>query len=528
MALVSQCKCSNPSLVRNKYTGREVFKSCGKCISCKRARQSAWNAKLQRESKCHLYEFEVQLDYNDHFLPKYDFSKDGDYLIEVTPRLDKYYKKFPNQKKVYFKDLKFDTDADYQYFVDRLNSHWTCIPHSSVYDIQKFKKRLNTFIKREITGHYNNFRSVFVSELGGNTLRPHYHGILYFDDLRIAEKIDSLVNRAWRSKDNRPFGHARAKPSRGKLTSYIAKYITLPIDLPSFYAHHALRPLFLTSRKPPLGSLFESSSEVRYIFDNATPRKVEFEKSGELWVPKAIPIGQNIENRLFPKCPSYGAISDFDKFKLYKIAANSENYRSFLLNLFNSIFDGMPQKQVLRKWRKLSVFDAYYCAFNSNLVWFNCVYPSDLIKFVSRDLECERTFKQLFTVSKRVTLQSRIFDVSLNDYVRQVIKYHSYNKPQSLLRMFYSLQQSLKMTYSNYDDRVFYPLTYLSHGVEPHKAPDARLYKADIEQKYFDSLKNKEASDYFKNKLPKLDPILYNLCNSYYVKKRYENAKAVT
>ena len=274
MAITCSCKCKNPKLIRNKYTKKDVFVSCGKCIPCKRARQSAWNAKMQRESNCHLYEFEVYLDYNEPHLPKYDFSDNGNYLVEVTPRLERYYQKFPHLKKLYFKDLNFEQDADFNYFVERLNTHGTCIPHASVYDIQKYKKRLNTYIKREVTGKYQNFRSVFVSELGGDTFRPHVHGALYFDDQRIAKKINELVCRAWRDEDNAALGHAYAKPSRGKLSSYIAKYITLPTDLPSFYAHPALRPFLLTSRNPPIGSLLESKAQIRQVFDSAAPRKV--------------------------------------------------------------------------------------------------------------------------------------------------------------------------------------------------------------------------------------------------------------
>lgn len=169
MALVSQCKCQHPKLVHNRYTGKDVFVSCRKCLSCRRAYQAAWASKLQNEAKCHLYTYVIHLDYDERHLPKYDFSSDGDSLIEITPRLDNYYKKYPHLKTIKFNDLKFDTDADRDYFIDRINSHYTCIPHASVYDIQLFKKRLNTLVKRQVTGRYGSFRSAIVSELGGDT-----------------------------------------------------------------------------------------------------------------------------------------------------------------------------------------------------------------------------------------------------------------------------------------------------------------------------------------------------------------------
>lgn len=540
MALVSQCKCHNPKLFHNKYTGKDVYVSCGKCLSCKRARQSSWVAKLTKEAKCHKFAYVLYLDYNEDSLPKYDFAPDGESLVESTTRLSRYYDKVvPSQKFISFSDLKFDHEYDRQYFIDRLNTHHTCIPHASVYDLQLFKKRLNTFIKREITGKYSNFRSAIVSELGGTTYRPHYHGLLFFDDDRIASKINDFVVRAWRSSDDSPLGDAHSEPSKGHFASYLAKYICVDSDLPSFYEHPALRPIFLTSRKPAIGSLFESSAEIRWIFDNATPKRVEFEKQGELYVPKVFPLGQSFENRLFPKCNGYSQVVSLDgsaRFllnELYKCAVVGNDvppYKIWLKYVFNRILyeNGFALTSVLPFRYKDDPFRFYtWCLADHRMTLRNTDFAMALQK-LSRDFETERFFISLYTISKRVFMQSRIFGVTLDDYLSKVYLYNDRNRPLFQLQRFYDLQSLIGLQYSNYDYRVFYPLSYYNFGVDPTHAPDAINYLGYQTWKYFHERKTKEKNDYFE-RLQYKDHPLYLLLKTFKdAKKCNEDVKAVT
>lgn len=564
MALVSSCKCEHPKLFFNKYTGEEIFVSCGKCLPCRRAYRSAWTSKLINEAKCHLYSFEVELDYDDAYLPKYDFDyNDPDFLIENTPRLENYYKKYPHLKKIPINELKFDHKSDFHYFVDRINTHHTCIPHASVYDIQLFKKRLNTIICRECSGKFSNFRSAFVSELGSTTLRPHYHGILYFDNPKLLELakdrngeqvilfdkrhkpyqatyLDWFVDRSWRGKDSASFGHARVAPSRGKLASYIAKYLCKFDDIPSFYAHPGLRNIFLTSRKPALGSLCESKAEIRQIFFGASPRRVEFTREGELWCPKVFPIGKSIENRLFPKCLSYDKISRFDRDQLYRIAHFQKGfcptYSLFMKCLLPRLFDGLTLSQVIKKYPgKKTLFDKYQMALVHGLVWwkrfnvnlenFQSTPLPLLIKKVSRDFETERTFISLYSTSSRVFWQSDVFGISPEEYLLYVYKYHDVNKPQFLLRNFYNTQINVLKRFKDYDQRFFYPLSYSKAGYYPAVAPDALAYQKEIHFKYDQEMKNHFKNDYFE-KLKYKDDKLYKLLKTYYAQKCNENAQA--
>ena len=527
-AIVSNCKCEHPRLVYNKYTGKEVYTSCHKCIPCQRARQSAWNAKMQREHGCHLYEFSILLEYNEQSLPKYDFSDDGESIVEITPRLSRYYTKYSHLKRIALNELQFNSDSDRHYFVNRLNSHHTCLPHASVYDVQLFKKRLNTYIRREITGKYQNFRSVFVSELGPDTFRPHYHGVLWFDDARIAEKLEVLVSRAWSDKFHCSLGYTSTSPSRGKITSYIAKYIVKPSHLPSFYEHPALRNFLLSSRRPPIGMLLESEKKIRKIFDRAAPSKIEFEKRGDLYVPKSVSIGQNIENRLFPKCLSFGQISDFDRVKLYKIAIQNDDvlpYKLWSSRLIRRCVEG-DFKYLNHRFPDVPFIDRVIYGLRSNYLWFKKDYLSILIMYVTRNLDKERSLHYLYSVSSRVFHQAKVFDVSVDKYIEQILKFQSYNKPQFVLKNFYRMQNEVLKRYPDYDIRYFYPLTYMNEGFDPSCAPDSVVYLSDQRMKYEESLKNRKASQYREKKLKYNDYSLYSLIENYYAEKCNENVEA--
>ena len=271
----------------------------------------------------------LYLDYNDDHLPIYD-------LVDKTliERNERFYhiKNYKYPLSYPANECKFESFSDLRYFVSRGLD--LGIPHASVYDLQTFKKRLNTYIAREVTGKYGTFRSCIATEYGPSTHRPHYHGILYFDDERLAKQafdssgkpivrydakgkpynstvINELVHKAWQDVNHCPFGHSQACPDRGqsKSTSYVAKYIKLPTDLPSFYKSAPFFQNFLTSRNPPIGSLFQSTTEIFEIFFNASCQRVVFSVADGLTKINVVPIGKSYKDRLFPKCP-LGVITD--------------------------------------------------------------------------------------------------------------------------------------------------------------------------------------------------------------------------
>lgn len=516
-------RCEHPKMFYSKRAGKEIYVSCGKCFACRQARKARWAERLKEESKCHIYTQVIYLDYNDSHIPRYDFDEDSSFIVESTPRLKPYYDKHPELYRIELNTLKFEHDYDFEYVIDRLNGCASGLAHPSVYDIQLFKKRLATKIKREVTGKYACIRSAIVAEIGPTTLRPHYHGILFFDDERILQELPRLVRDCWTDNSGNVLGTAKAEPDKGHFASYVAKYVTKSAPLPAVYEIDAFKPFFLTSRHPPIGSLC-TGAQNRYLFDNCSPVKVEIQSNGEGLSVSLSPLGQSLENRLYPKCPLYGKVSVPDRVKLYRLIFDPDglpyvSYDDFLNTLLNrsiiktehTLFDYRDFHDKL-PFLKADLDQGYF-------IWKNDVV-SRLVKELCGDYTSECSFHMLYACGLRILKQSRDFGYTFNGYVRNIIEYWDYKKPQYQLRQFYKDLEDRLFQDPDLDQRFFYPLTYYRSGVHPEEHESSVAYFDELKVRYFEKSKNKFKNDYFESRrLKEYDYDLYCLIKKYYYAK---------
>lgn len=162
---------------------------CGRCPACLRNRQNDWVFRLNEELKIAPYSYFFTLTYRDDDLP---------WICSV-----KYKNEFP------------------------------CL---SKRDIQLFMKRLRKNIKEKIKYH-------IVGEYGPETLRPHYHGLL-FSFVPISEK---LFISCWSKSDLKfdVFEPAFTRSAAG----YVSKYICAVPFLPDFIkdSDRSVKPFTLCS-----------------------------------------------------------------------------------------------------------------------------------------------------------------------------------------------------------------------------------------------------------------------------------------
>lgn len=149
---------------------------CGRCPACLRNRQNEWVFRLNEEIKVSPFSYFFTLTYRDEDLP-----------IELC-------------------DLKLRCE----------------VPTLSKRDIQLFFKRLrkNTNIR---------FKYHLVGEYGPQTLRPHYHGLIFSQQ---PLKIDDLLN-AWQHQDllYKVFEDCRGRSAAGYVSKYICQVPFLPEHL---------------------------------------------------------------------------------------------------------------------------------------------------------------------------------------------------------------------------------------------------------------------------------------------------------
>lgn len=158
----------------------------------------------------------------------------------------------------------------------------------SVRDVQLFIKRLRSNIKYTYEKETNkkdspSFRYHIVGEYGETTFRPHYHGILWFDSRWLADNFNELFVKAWQKRVGAGFtsiGRTDWSFVKKSASSYVAQYLNCFNNLPKVLASVKIRPFAVGSRRPPIGSLFQSDSQVFEIFHKGLttisfPRKME-------------------------------------------------------------------------------------------------------------------------------------------------------------------------------------------------------------------------------------------------------------
>lgn len=513
--------CLNPTKVYNKYINDTLYVPCRSCSACANSHSKRWIDKLNQEARCWKYAFNLYLSYDEMNCPRFNIV--GDYLVEQCSRF--FYDEDRQSFDVKFdwediciplNELNFENDYDFNYFVDRCND---CdgIPHASVRDIQNFKKRLNKYIFKHITGKYNNFRSAIVAEYGPTTFRGHYHGIIFFNDDRIASRSQEIISSCWK------FGHADFCPpkySKSAVVGYVAQYITRPSHLPSVYAHPKLRSFFLTSRNPPIGSLFESSEEIREIFFSGSPtRNRSIVADGKIKI-SAVPLEKTFKDRLFPKCPRFDLLSDSCRVELYRCCLSEDGtpYESFIdfkwsLHLkfgFSYIYSFLDKAPMSKTW---------------------------LCEFLANITECftnDAPLLSLYRISKRIYFQSIVFGITYNEYLSYIFKFYN-NLDLFNLKQFYAFQESFARQY-DFKDLVFcYPAYVDAYNRQPlwlqeflniNNALEFRMHKSSMDFIYEESHKRCKQNGYLE-KLSFNHPVLSKILNNYhYAQKCNENDKA--
>lgn len=209
----------------------EITVPCGKCHICLQRRRMDWVFRnLQEFNNCYTCYF-VTLTYDDDHLP-----------FKVCPAG---YYDVPS----YFDKDSLCVFYDKQYIDEEFK-----VPTYSLRDMQLFIKRLRKY------SNCNEIRYFWVSEYGGETLRPHYHMILYnFPGSQ--EDLSVALEKTWKS------GFFYIGEGNEQTICYTCKYILGSVELPSFMD----KPIMRSSRNPAIGKSFLTPSTVDYYRKRLQP-----------------------------------------------------------------------------------------------------------------------------------------------------------------------------------------------------------------------------------------------------------------
>lgn len=304
-------ECFHPRKVTNKYTHETLFVRCGTCPSCLVHRSNIQCALISNMSSHFKYAYFFTLTYSDEFVPRVS--------LEVVERCDAEseidaYMPDSDPRHLPYDDSKYqiaatylprsgcfrvhdsgrvrdfsETEDSYQFLHTfsgkeirdllvasngRYDFARKCVVFPSIdecrnevlvlnpYDQNLFFKRLRKLIAEK---YDEKICYYLVSEYGGRTYRPHWHGILFFNSDALTSSICELVSKSW------SYGRTDCSLSRGSAAGYVASYINSFVDLPDFFNRHKeIKPRSYHSKGLSVNKLFRQSSDISEIQEVAS------------------------------------------------------------------------------------------------------------------------------------------------------------------------------------------------------------------------------------------------------------------
>lgn len=429
----SPVSCFHPNLVFNPYLGDYVLVPCRTCAACRTSYARDLQNRIEEECRSHLSSVFFTLTYDNQHMPMYyaNPSEDGVYFRAFRgnkPLLDAQGLELP--------ELDFDLENSW-YAEPQHNPYATGFGFCYKPDIQKFIKRLRiTLVRKYGNVPQSKIRYFIASEYGPCTFRPHYHGIIFCDDPRIAEDLPRLIPSCWSLCSSE---RCDVQYVSGAAPQYVAKYVNGFARLPQVLSTKLTCPFHLASKNPALGSFKVDEKDLFDCFVNNNFERPSVDaKTCEVTYTL---FPNKVLSRYFRKYSGYGE-GNFD----YELRL----YQKYATGNFRKVYDSEEHRYVESHLRG----DAYLSEEGSfkyvDYQWYKCIY---------RLLHSTFTFPKRnefgFVVGMHENVKFTLPDILHN--MRNM--YNNYSL--YLLNSYYrSLEVLSTQKVSPYDKLSFYPLIW--------------------------------------------------------------------
>lgn len=429
----SPVSCFHPNLVYNPYLGDYVVVPCRTCAACRSSYARDLQNRIEDECRAHKFNFFITLTYDNRNLPMYYAypSEDG-----VTFRAFRGDRPLLDSNGLELPELDFN-----------LEDSWFAEPQHNIYqpgfgfcykpDIQKFIKRLRIKIVRNYGNvSQSKIRYFIASEYGPVTFRPHYHGVIFCDDERIARDLPRLIRETWSLCDS---DRCDVQLVSGAAPQYVAKYVNSFARLPKVLGTELTRPFHLASKNPALGSFKVDEKEIFDCFvNNNFERPSVDDKTGEVTFG-LFPL--KVLSRYFRRYCGYGESNLDYELRLYKKYAEGDYVKTY---------DPVEHRYIechLRGEEYLNVKGSFKY---KDYLWFKCV---------------QRLLKSSFSFPKRneygyVEGEYKNVTFTLVDILNNMRNMYS-NYSLYLLNSYYRSQEVLSTReVSPFEKLAFYPYVW--------------------------------------------------------------------
>lgn len=403
--------CLNPVRVYDPCHKVYHYVPCGHCDGCVCGKGYNRSTRLSENLARFSHKYFVTLTFADDYLPiaKYDDLTDS-FVHPYDFDYDGVIYSVPSEAVI----LDIDRNESFRDSFKKYKG----VPVLSHKLAINFKKRLRKQFSK-IYGKQYLFIYI-VGEYGPLHYRPHYH-CLFGTNAPVRTSIfESLIHSAWShyNKSTKEFdyeyGRIDVQTVFGKgAARYVSQYLNCISNLPACLSQSLFRPFFQSSPLISGDDLQFKNPSLEKMFSVCSPEMDCESLQDNTCSVSLLPPG--LVNRFFPKCYRFDSLIDCDRLQFYA---------------------------VFQKFSNLSADSFAKCVLDSFSTSNDSV---GLCKQLLVDSDYRSSYTRLvrhFYLSRRVCLNARKLNVSLDVYVNRIVLFWSRYELLKL-RNFYELQIAL-------------------------------------------------------------------------------------
>ena len=359
--------CTSPVIV--EHNGRKFAHACGKCECCLHKKATIWRIRLRQETKDNKFCLFFTLTFDNNYVPFFGRAENTDFYtldgekgvqlkgddnLTYSPKrsvpaalcrdcvpaitnfdvcdtfavvsrdaVQKFMKRFRwhlfhllvKHYKLIFQDkmftftrfLGYDGSIHFKEWLDDLDTE----TYELYYSVYKYY--LTDYEKKKESCKQS-VRYFICSEYTPTTFRPHYHGLLWFDDEKAFSYAPRCIRKAWTLCDK---ANIDVQSVTGDAAAYVSKYVTGNVNLPPVLQAKSTRTFCLASKGPAIGYKSFDDKKVLEMFNRGHIFRSYESITRDGRQTFVSPVPSCAVGRFFPKCFQYSTLSVVDKFRVY-------------------------------------------------------------------------------------------------------------------------------------------------------------------------------------------------------------------
>lgn len=312
--------CLHPKRTFNKYTNEWIVTPCCRCAACVKSKATKYVSMINNMSENSAGVYFITLTFSPDCLPVAQltlddncvqgtchFSKCQTVIVKRKPVLRKETRLFPYTES--FSDstpFKF-SKADMAFFekgMPCLNS--SSFLGSGLFGVLNRAYPVN-FIKRLRSYLYAfsalDFKYFVVAEYGTQTLRPHYHVVLFTSYSIRRRELQNFVSFSWK------YGLVDVQSVKSSVANYVASYCASFSSIPQFLQTESIRPFCLHSHFKTFTFGQEATKKrLSRLYQRDSPYFIKATSAGY----DLFPIPSTLRYFAYPKCSRFRERTNYE------------------------------------------------------------------------------------------------------------------------------------------------------------------------------------------------------------------------